>query len=97
MEKNEIQIKARDEDLKGMYANSMIVTHTKEEFCLDFILHGFNPPILLARILTSPSHFKRMIEALNENLKKYEEKFGKIEAEKEKSEKEGTKIGFRPQ
>lgn len=91
MEKKEIQIKAKDEDLKGVYANLMIVSHTKEEFCLDFI-NAFNPPILVARILTSPAHLKRMIEALKENMGKYEEKFGKVEPAKETE----TPIGFRP-
>lgn len=90
MEK-EIQIKARDEDLKGVYANLMIVSHTKEEFCLDFI-NAFNPPILVVRILTSPAHLKRMIAALKENMEKYEEKFGKVEPAKEIE----TPIGFRP-
>jgi len=82
MESKEIQIKAKDEDLKGLYSNLMIVSHNKEEFCLDFI-NTFNPPILTARILTSPAHIKRMIEALKENMKKYEERFGQVEPAKE--------------
>lgn len=93
MEKKEIQIKARDEDLKGVYANLMIVSHTKEEFCLDFI-NSFNPSILVVRVLTSPAHLKRMIEALKENMEKYEEKFGKVEPANEKEVE--NSIGFRP-
>ncbi|MBC7074270.1 DUF3467 domain-containing protein [Candidatus Parcubacteria bacterium] len=92
MEQREIQIKVRDEDLKGVYANLMIVSHTREEFCLDFI-NAFNPPILVARILTSPAHLKRMISALTENMAKYEEKFGKVEPAKELE----NPVGFRPQ
>ena len=92
MEKREIQIKAKDEDLKGVYANLMIVSHTREEFCLDFI-NAFNPPILVARILTSPAHLKRMIDALKENMEKYEEKYGKVEPAKEIEKP----IGFKPQ
>jgi len=83
IEKKEIQIKARDEDLKGFYSNLMQIFHTKEEFCLDFF-NVFPPQgILISRIIVSPSHLKRMIMALEENLKKYEEKFGKIEVAKE--------------
>jgi len=83
IEKREIQIKARDEDLKGFYSNLMQIFHTKEEFCLDFF-NVFPPQgILGSRIIVSPSHLKRMIMALEENLKKYEEKFGKIEVAKE--------------
>jgi hypothetical protein len=83
MEKKEIQIKAKDEDLKGFYSNLMQVSHTREEFCLDFF--NLFPPqgILISRIIVSPSHLKRMIMALEDNLKKYEEKFGKVEVVKE--------------
>jgi len=91
MEKKEIQIKAKDDDLKGVYANLMIVSHTKEEFCLDFI-NTFNPPILTARVLTSPGHLKRMIKALEENMKRYEEQFGAVEPAKEPE----TPLGFQP-
>ena len=90
-EQKQIQIKAKDEDLKGVYSNLMIVSHTKEEFCLDFI-NTFNPPILTSRVLMSPAHLKRMIKALEENMKKYEEQFGEVEAAKEPE----TPLGFQP-
>jgi hypothetical protein len=90
MEEKQIQIKAQDKDLKGLYANLMIVAHTKEEFCLDFI-NAFQPPTLVARIITSPAHLKRMIKALEENIKKYEERFGRVEASEEKKI-----VGFEP-
>jgi len=90
-EQKQIQIKAKDEDLKGVYSNLMIVSHTKEEFCLDFV-NTFNPPILTSRVLMSPAHLKRMIKALEENMKKYEEQFGKIEAAKELE----VPLGFQP-
>ncbi len=75
----QIQIKASDEDLKGKYANNAQIMHTKEEFVLDFL--NIFPPTgtLNSRVILSPSHFKRMIGAMNDNLKKYEDKFGKIE------------------
>jgi len=91
-EEKQIQIKAKDEDLKGVYSNLMIVSHTKEEFCLDFV-NSFNPPTLTSRVLTSPGHLKRMIKALEMNMKKYEEQFGEVEVAKEPE----TSLGFRPQ
>ena len=91
MEPKEIQIKAKDEDLKGVYSNLMIVSHTKDEFCLDFV-NTFNPSILTARVLTSPAHLKRMINAFETNMKKYEEQFGVVEATKEPE----TTLGFQP-
>ena len=62
----------------GVYSNYMLVTHTKEEFILDFMM--VSPPAgsVTARVVTSPGHMKRMISALTENVKKYESKFGKL-------------------
>jgi len=84
----QVQIKATDEKLKGEYSNVMQILHTKEEFVLDF-LNVFPPTgTLNSRIIVSPGHFKRMVKAMDENLKKYEEINGKIE------EVEAQKIGI---
>jgi len=89
-QKQKIQIKVSDEVLKGSYANAMIVNHTQEEFILDF-LNVFPPNgIVNARVITSPGHFKRIISALQENLKKYEDKFGKVKT----AEEPEKNIGF---
>jgi len=78
-EQREIKIKIKDEDLKGVYSNLMQVSHTKEEFVLDFFLVSLPEGILSSRVIISPGHLKRLIKALQENVSKYEEKFGKIE------------------
>jgi len=78
-EEKQIKIKAKDNDLKGKYSNLMQIVHTRDEFILDFFL--ISPPqgILSSRIIMSPGHLKRMIKALQENIGKYEQKFGEIE------------------
>ncbi len=74
-----IQIKMPDEIMKGSYANAMAVFHTREEFIIDF-LNVFPPAgIATARIITSPGHTKRIIRALQENLKRYEDMYGIVE------------------
>jgi hypothetical protein len=77
-EEREIPIKFPDEVLHGAYANQMAVAHTREEFVLDFI--NLFPPggIVNARVIMSPGHLKRMIRALQENLKRYEAEFGPL-------------------
>jgi hypothetical protein len=62
----------------GVYANNMLVTHTKEEFIMDFSF--VLPPVgtVVSRIMTSPGHMKRIIGALQDNVKKYEANFGTI-------------------
>ena len=80
-QQRQMQIKIPDEILKGVYANAMQVAHSREEFILDFL--NLSPHmgagIVSSRVIMSPGHLKRVIAALTENLKKYEEKFGKIE------------------
>ena len=79
-EKNKgLNIKIADEELKGRYSNLLRITHTREEFILDFI--NVVPPqaIVTARIATSPGHLKRIIQALNDNMRRYESAHGEIE------------------
>lgn len=88
----QIQIKASDEVLKGQYSNMANILHTKEEFVLDF-MNVFPPTgTLNARVIVSPGHFKRMVTAMTENLKKYEGQFGNVEP----SEAPSSTIGFQP-
>ena len=73
-----INVKITDEELKGRYANLVRITHTREEFILDFI--NMVPPqgVVTARIVTSPGHLKRLVRALAGNLELYEKSFGAI-------------------
>lgn len=74
----QLNIRVKDDDLKGAYSNAMQVSHSKEEFILDFFLTYPPEGVLSSRVIVSPGHFKNIIRALQENLGKYEEKFGKI-------------------
>jgi hypothetical protein len=86
----QIQIKAKDEDLKGVYSNAMRVTHAKEEFVLDFFLTFPPAGTLSSRVILSPGHLKRMLKALQESVVKYEGQYGKIE----ESDTPEQKLGF---
>ncbi|HYU33062.1 MAG TPA: DUF3467 domain-containing protein [Thermoanaerobaculia bacterium] len=73
-----VDVKISDEELKGRYSNLLRVTHTREEFILDFI--NLAPPqgIVTARVVSSPGHVKRIIQALQVNLAQYEKTYGVI-------------------
>lgn len=88
----QIQIKITDDVLKGVPANMMAVSHSKEEFVLDFmnIYPAQGQGIVTSRIVTSPGHMKRVLLALQDNVKKYESQFGKIE----EAAAPGQGIGF---
>ena len=76
--KNEVPIKMPEEILGGVYANQMMISHTREEFVLDYI--NLFPPtgVVNARVIVSPGHLKRMIRALADNLARYEKRFGQV-------------------
>ena len=74
----QIQIKVSDEILGGVYANLLLVSHTREEFVLDFASVFPGGGRLNARVITSPGHLKRMVSALAENLARYEQRFGAV-------------------
>jgi hypothetical protein len=74
----QIKINANDKVLAGKYANVAKITHTQEEFIMDFM--SVFPPVgtLNSRMIMSPGHVKRMLSALQENVSRYEAKFGVI-------------------
>lgn len=85
-----IEIKASDEAVKGSYANMLQVAHTREEFVLSFM--NVFPPVgvLTSRVFVTPAHMKRIVAALAENLKRYEQQFGEVELEPGGGEKTST-------
>lgn len=89
-----IQIKITDEVMKGFYANLMQVMHSKEEFVFDFMNVVGQQGIVGARVMVAPGHFKRIVTALEENLKKYEEQFGTIS---EGQSQANSEFGFKTQ
>ena len=76
-----IQIQLDDEIAQGAYVNLAMVNHSETEFTLDFIYVQPQQPKakVRARIISSPKHTKRLVEALKDNLAKYESRFGTIE------------------
>jgi hypothetical protein len=88
--KQEIKVRFPEQLQGGSYSNVMNVIHTKEEFVMDFMM--LVPPVgtVTSRIIVSPGHMKRMVAALQENIKRYESKFGEIKIAQEPR----GKIGF---
>ena len=73
------------------YTNIMQVYHTKEEFTMMFANVAGPTGRVVSKIITSPGHMKRIVAALQDNIKKYEDKFGQIE----KAEEPKDEIGFK--
>jgi len=79
----EIQLQIQlDEDIAlGHYCNMALVNHTETEFTLDFSYVQPQQPKakVRSRIITNPKHMKRLLLAMQDNVAKYEAKFGNIE------------------
>ena len=77
----QLQIQLDDAVANGTYVNMALVNHTETEFTFDFIYVQPQQPRakVLSRIITSPRHMKRLMLAMQDNLAKYEQKFGPIE------------------
>lgn len=89
--KKEMKVNFPEQLQGGVYANNMIVRHTKEEFVMDFIMVAPPAGAVTARVIISPGHMKRVINALQDNIKKYEQAFGTIEVAAEPDFKSVTK------
>jgi hypothetical protein len=75
----EIKVNSPPELHGGVYSNNMVVSHTKEEFVLDFIMVAPLAGAVTARVIVSPGHMKRILAALQDNIAKYEKNFGTIQ------------------
>jgi hypothetical protein len=73
-----VPISTSDEMSRGRYSNTMAVVHGPEEFIVDWFLQSPNGAHLVSRIIVTPGHMKRIVEAFRENIERYEEAFGEI-------------------
>ena len=77
---NQLNIELPEEIAEGVYSNLAIISHSHTEFVVDFIRLMPNVPKakVKSRIVLTPTHAKRLLKALADNVKKYEAQFGAI-------------------
>lgn len=77
-----LEIQIDEATAQGHYANLAVINHNDAEFTLDFIFVQPQAPRgkVCSRIITSPRHVKRLLLALEENLRKYEQAHGPVDA-----------------
>jgi hypothetical protein len=90
----QVQIKADEKELQGMYSNLVMIHHHAEEFTLNFVYVFPNGTQgkLLTSMIVSPGHAKRIWRALGENISRFEAQFGPIREGPENVP--GGNIGF---
>jgi hypothetical protein len=77
---DQLQLELNDQVAEGTYANLAVITHSSSEFIVDFaqVLPGLQKAPVKSRIILAPEHAKRLLFALEDNIAKYEQVFGKI-------------------
>jgi hypothetical protein len=67
-------------DLEPIYVNVAFISHSPSEVFIDFACLLPNTPEakVKARIVNTPTHAKLLLRALQENLERYEARFGEI-------------------
>jgi len=77
---NSMNIELSEEIAEGIYSNLAVISHSNAEFVVDFILLVPNVPKakVKSRIILTPQHAKRLLGAMADNIKRYEQQFGEI-------------------
>lgn len=80
-DKNNVNIELTEEIATGIYSNLAIITHSPSEFVADFIqmMPGVPKGKVRSRVIMTPENAKRLMEALKDNIAKYEQHMGVIE------------------
>ncbi len=89
----QIQLELREAEAEGIYSNLVMIGHSPSEIIFDFarFLPGTPKARVFSRIIMTPQNAKSVLKTLEDNLKKYEEKFGEIKIQGEVDQKN---IGF---
>lgn len=76
-----LNIQLDPETAEGVYSNLAFIAHSEAEFIVDFInkMPGTNAARVKSRIILTPQHAKRLMYALQENIKKFEKQNGEIQ------------------
>ena len=79
-DKKQLSIEISEAVAEGVYSNMAIISHSSSEFVVDFLRILPNTPKakVKSRVILTPEHAKRLMLALQNNLQKYEERYGTI-------------------
>jgi len=77
----QLQIEIDAATANGVFVNMAMLNHTETEFTLDLVYLQPQPAkaVVRARAITTPKHMKRLLHALQDNIAKYEARFGNID------------------
>jgi hypothetical protein len=76
----QIKVELGEKEAEGVYANLAMILHSPTEVIIDFarIMPRLPKAKVKARIIMTPMNAKLLQQALTDNLKQFEKKFGEI-------------------
>ena len=80
MPEQKLDLNMSEEVAQGIYSNLAVITHSDNEFILDFVamLPGLQKSNVRSRVIMTPQNAKRLLAALADNVRKFEETHGII-------------------
>ncbi|MFY7810888.1 MAG: DUF3467 domain-containing protein [Flavobacterium sp.] len=77
----QINIELDEKVAEGIYSNLAIINHSHSEFVIDYVtlMPGVPKAKVKSRIVLTPQHAKRFLQALADNIHKFEANHGKIQ------------------
>ncbi len=66
------QVRFPEDLLGGAFANAVMIRHTPEEFCFDFISSLYPRPIVVSRVFAAAGRVPSFIDALAGSLERYQ-------------------------
>jgi len=83
-------------DLEAIYSNFALITHSPSEVIVDFarVLPSSPKAKVYGRIILTPLNAKLLHQALGDNLKKFEEKYGEIRTSDQGFPQHDERMGF---
>lgn len=76
----QINIELDEKTAEGIYSNLAIINHSPSEFVIDFvtIMPGVPKSKVKSRVILTPQHAKRFLNALAQNIENFERSHGQI-------------------
>lgn len=79
-QQQQINVELPEKEAEGIYANLAMIIHSPTEIVIDFarVMPRLPKAKVLSRIIMTPMHAKLLLQALTDNIKKFENQFGEI-------------------
>jgi hypothetical protein len=81
VQQNQLNVEVPAEIAAGVYSNLAVISHSNAEFVMDFlqVMPGVPKAEVRTRVIMTPFHAKRLLQALADNVSKFENNFGSVD------------------